>query len=95
MPARCPQAILVNLPDKTVVTDYNTPHSGAFEWWGGSADNLSTTLTRTVDLTAATTSATMSAWAKYDIEAGYDYLYGEVSDRQWPHVDAGRRCWPI
>ena len=35
-----PQAILVNLPDKTVVTDYNTPHSGASEWWGGSADNL-------------------------------------------------------
>lgn len=74
-----PQAILVNLPDKTVVTHYNTPHSGAFEWWGGAADNLNTTLTRTVDLSAATTSATVSSWAKYDIEAGYDYLYGEVS----------------
>ncbi|HZY01473.1 MAG TPA: immune inhibitor A domain-containing protein [Dermatophilaceae bacterium] len=44
-----PQAILVNLPDKTIVTDYNTPHSGLFEWWGGSADNLNTTLSRTVD----------------------------------------------
>ncbi|MEO8108296.1 MAG: immune inhibitor A domain-containing protein [Actinomycetes bacterium] len=76
---KTPQAILVNLPDKTVVTDYNTPHSGAFEWWGGSADNLNTTLSRTVDLSAAKTSATMSAYAKYDIEAGYDYLYGEVS----------------
>jgi immune inhibitor A len=74
-----PQAVLVNLPDKTVVTDYNLPHSGAFEWWGGSADGLNTTLTRTVDLSLATTSAAMSAWAKYDIEADYDYLYGEVS----------------
>ena len=73
------QAILVNLPDKTVKTDYNTPHGGATEWWGGSADNLSNTLTRTVDLTKATTSATLSAWAKYDIEAGYDFLAAEVS----------------
>ena len=76
---KSPQAILVNLPDKTVVTEYNTPHSGAFEWWGGEADNLQNTLTRTVDLTAAKTSASVSAWTKYDIEAGYDYLYGEVS----------------
>ena len=76
---KLPQAILVNLPDKTLVTKYNTPHSGAFEWWGGAADNLNSTLTRTVDLTAATTSATISAWAKYDIEADFDALYGEVS----------------
>jgi immune inhibitor A len=76
---KLPQALLVNLPDKTLVTDYNKPHSGAVEWWGGSADDLSTTLTRTIDLTAATTSATMTAWAKYDIEADFDGLYGEVS----------------
>ena len=76
-----PQAILVNLPDKTVVTDYNTPHSGVSEWWGGSADGLNTTLTRTVDLSAAAAapSAGLTAWAKYDIEQGFDYLYGEVS----------------
>lgn len=77
---KMPQAILVNLPDKPVVTNYNTPHSGVSEWWGGSADDLNTTLSRTVDLTKATTSATtITAWAKYDIEADYDYLYGEVS----------------
>ena len=88
---KLPQAILVNLPDKTVKTDYNTPHSGAFEWWGGSADNLSNTLTRTVDLSVARTSATVSAWAKYDIEAGYDYLYGEVSTNggaNWTQIGA-------
>ena len=36
-------------------------------------------MTRAVDLSKATTSVTMSAWAKYDIEADYDALYGEVS----------------
>ena len=84
-----PQAILVNLPDKTVVTDYNTPHSGISEWWGGSADNLSNTLTRTVDLTAAKTSAALTTFAKYDIEADYDALYGEVSadgGKTWTQV---------
>jgi len=74
-----PQALLVNLPDKAIATSYNTPHSGAVEWWGGSADNLNSTLTRTVDLTAATTSAALTAFAKYDIEKDYDALYGEVS----------------
>ena len=74
-----PQALLVTLPDKSIVTPYNTPHSGAFEWWGGSADDLNSKLTRTVDLTSATSSATLTAYAKYDIEADYDYLYGEVS----------------
>jgi immune inhibitor A len=86
-----PQAILVNLPNKTVVTDYNSPHSPTTEWWGGSADNLSNTLTRTVDLSAATSSATLSSWAKYDIEADYDYLYGEVSTdagATWTQVGA-------
>ena len=72
------QAIVVPLPDKTVKTDYNTPHSGSAEWWGGSADGLNTTLTRTVDLKGATT-ASVSAWVWADIEKGYDYLYGEVS----------------
>jgi immune inhibitor A len=76
--AALPQALLVNLPDKTVHTDYNTPHSGSTEWWGGSADNLNSTLTRTIDLTGAT-SASVSSWVWANIEDGYDYLYGEVS----------------
>ena len=78
---KLPQAVLVNLPDKTIKTVYNTPHSGGFEWWGGSADNLNTSLTRTVDLTGAASAAnvSLSAYAKYDIEKDYDALYGEVS----------------
>ncbi|HEU5144982.1 MAG TPA: immune inhibitor A domain-containing protein [Dermatophilaceae bacterium] len=72
------QAVIVPLPEKTVKTDYNTPHSGSYEWWGGAADDLQNTLTRTVDLTGKT-AASLSAWLEYEIEADYDYLYTEVS----------------
>jgi len=73
-----PQAIAVNLPDKKVRTDYNTPHSGTGEWWSGSDDDLNTTLSRTVDLTGHTT-ASLSAWVQHQIEEGYDFLHVEVS----------------
>jgi len=73
-----PQAVVVKLPDQTIKTVYNTPSDGSNEWWGGSADNLNTTLTRTIDLTSAT-SASLTTKAWYRVEEGYDYLYGEVS----------------
>jgi immune inhibitor A len=74
-----PQAVVVPLPTQTLTTNYNTPHSGSFEWWGGSADGINNTLTRDVDLTGATTSASLNTSAWYDIETGFDFLYGEVS----------------
>ena len=82
------QAVVVTLPDKTVTTAYNTPHGGATEWWSGSSSNLTSTLSRTIDLTAATTSANVSAWLQNDTEEGFDYLYGEVSSdgRTWTPV---------
>jgi immune inhibitor A len=73
-----PQALLVNLPDKTVTTAYNKPHGGSYEWWGGSADGLNSTLTRGIDLTGKT-SASISAWLQYNIEKDYDALYAEAS----------------
>ncbi|MFR9776012.1 immune inhibitor A domain-containing protein [Micromonospora sp. MS34] len=72
------QAVIVNLPSQTQTTNYNTPFGGSYEWWGGSADDLNTTLTRTLDLTGATT-ASISSKLQYDIETDYDYLYAEVS----------------
>ncbi len=91
-----PQAVVVNLPDKTVRTDYNTPHSGSMEWWGGSADNLQNTLTRTVDLTGKTTAA-LSSWLEYTIEEGYDFLYVEASENgtDWTTLDTidGESAW--
>jgi immune inhibitor A len=70
------QAVRVNLPSKTTSTAYTTPTSGSHAWWTGSADNLNETLTRNVDAGGRIT-VTAKAW--YDIEAGYDYLYGEYS----------------
>ena len=97
--ATLPQALLVNLPDKTVATSYNKPHSGAYEWWGGSADSLNSTLTRTIDLTGKT-SASISAWMQYNIEKDYDALYAEASTdngASWQQVgdflDGDSRTW--
>ncbi len=73
-----PQAVLVNLPDKTVTTTYNKPHSGSFEWWSGSGDDLANTLSRPVDLSGAT-SGSVSAWVQHRIEEGYDFLLAQAS----------------
>ncbi|HEY9409711.1 MAG TPA: immune inhibitor A domain-containing protein [Jiangellaceae bacterium] len=70
------QAVLVNLPDKTSETTYTTPTSGANAWWTGSADGLNESLTREVP---AASRITVTAQAWHDIEAGYDFLYGEYS----------------
>ena len=70
------QALVVDVPDAGITTEYTTPASGSYAWWSGSADDLNTTLTRSLDLTGIR-SATVTAKAWYDIEAGYDYLYAE------------------
>jgi immune inhibitor A len=70
------QAIKVNLPNKTTSTAYATPTSGQFAWWTGSADNLNESLSHAVP---AASRVTVTAKAWYDIESGYDYLYGEYS----------------
>ena len=70
------QAIKVNLPDKSVQTTYTAPASGQYAWWTGSADDLNESLSHAVP---AASKVTVSASAWYDIEAGYDYLYGEYS----------------
>ena len=94
-----PQATVVPVPERTVVTKRNTPHSGTAEWWSGFGDNLNSTLARPLDLTSATTSASISAWVQGNLEKGYDYLYGEVSTNggtSWTQVGApidGRFAW--
>lgn len=72
------QGLIVDVPDQGIETTYTTPPSGTYAWWTSSADNLNTTLTRSLDLTGFR-SATVTAKAWYDIEAGYDYLYAEYS----------------
>lgn len=72
------QALVVELPKKKVTTEIVQPAQGENQWWSGSGDSLSNTLTRSVDLTGkSAASLTLDGW--WDIEAGYDYLYTEVS----------------
>jgi immune inhibitor A len=83
------QALVIDVPDQEVETTYTAPASGASMWWTSSADDLNTTLTRTLDLTGVR-SATVTAKAWYDIEAGYDYLYAEyrTAGGDWTQIGA-------
>jgi immune inhibitor A len=71
------QAVIVDVDDEGIVTDYTTPNGG-HAWWTSSADDLNTTITRSLDLSGVR-NATVTAKAWYDIEAGFDYLYAEYS----------------
>ncbi|MEW2399631.1 immune inhibitor A domain-containing protein [Streptomyces sp. NPDC046862] len=83
------QALVVELPKKKVTTEIVAPAQGASQWWSGSGNNLSNTLTRSVDLTGkSSASLTLDGW--WDTEAGYDYLYTEVSTdggANWTAID--------
>ncbi|MEU8232390.1 immune inhibitor A domain-containing protein [Actinoplanes sp. NPDC048967] len=72
------QAAVVVLPDKEVTTDLGAPFAGEKQYFSGNDDNLNTTLTKSVDLTGAT-SASFDLKGRYNIEEGYDYLYFEAS----------------
>nr|WP_030198786.1 immune inhibitor A domain-containing protein [Streptomyces californicus] len=84
-----PQALLVELPKKSVTTEVVAPAQGTTQWWSGSGDKLNNTLTRSVDLTGRS-QATLELQAWYDIETDYDYLYTEVSTdggAKWTALD--------
>jgi immune inhibitor A len=55
-----------------------TPHSEATFWWSNRADESLTTLMRAFDLSSVER-ATLTYWAWYDVEEGYDYVTVEVS----------------
>ncbi|MFB8202840.1 immune inhibitor A domain-containing protein [Kitasatospora purpeofusca] len=73
-----PQALVVELPKKSVTTVVNTPAAGTQEWWSGSADNQNATLVRDLDLTGRSTAA-LTARGWYELERDFDYAYAEVS----------------
>ncbi|RSS50834.1 immune inhibitor A domain-containing protein [Streptomyces sp. WAC01280] len=73
-----PQALVVELPKKSVPTDVVAPAEGATQWWSNMGDDLKNTLTRPVDLTGKS-SASLALQGWWDIEKGYDFLYAEVS----------------
>ncbi|GAA3014291.1 immune inhibitor A domain-containing protein [Actinokineospora diospyrosa] len=73
------QGVVVVLPDKQVSTSYGTPFAGTKMWWSSKGDNLSNSLTRSVNLTGKT-SAELKLKARYDIEdCDCDFLFVEAS----------------
>ena len=71
-----PQALIVGLPEKEVTVDLGAPASGDYQWYSGTGDGLSSTLTRSVTLPDGSPRLTFQT--RYDIEEGYDYFYVEV-----------------
>jgi immune inhibitor A len=70
------QAVKVNLPATSTTQAEVDIKYGEHAWWSGRGDDLRNTLTRDVP---AAKSVTVTADAWYDIEQGYDFLYGQYS----------------
>ncbi|MEV5592764.1 immune inhibitor A domain-containing protein [Streptomyces sp. NPDC052496] len=82
------QALVVELPAKTVRTDVVKPAEGTQQWWSGMGNDLKNTLSRSVDLTGTKKAAlTLKGW--WDIEQNYDFAYAEVS------TDGGATYTPL
>jgi immune inhibitor A len=77
-----PQAVVVVLPKKEVVTNLGAPASGSAQWWSGDADDYNATLSRSVALPADP--ATLTFQARWNIEDcgpdACDYAYVEVDN---------------
>ncbi len=73
------QAAVVVLPKKAVTTDLVAPAAGSRSWWSGSADDLTASMARSVEL-KADAPAQLAFQANYNIEEDYDYYYVEVND---------------
>ncbi|GLY26055.1 protease [Micromonospora sp. NBRC 101691] len=78
-----PQAAVVVLPQREYSFDNGKPFEGTKQFFSGNDDDLNNTMTRTIDLTGKS-SASLSMKGRYNIEAGYDYLFFEAS------VDGGQ-----
>jgi immune inhibitor A len=75
---RNPQGIVTVLPPKEVTDSYGEPFAGERFWWSTKGDDLTTSMTRPVDLTGKTT-AHLDLQARFEIEADFDYLYVQAS----------------
>jgi immune inhibitor A len=83
------QAVVVQLPDKTVTQHLTTPASGTYEYWSGKGNNLQNTMTRTVDLTGLSGPVTLSGKSWFDIEEDFDFAFIEASEdgEHWAPID--------
>lgn len=72
------QAVVVNVPDKSITEELTKPKTGTYEWWSGKGNGINNTMTRSFDLTDKTT-AKLDASVFVDTEKDYDFVYSEVS----------------
>jgi immune inhibitor A len=76
------QGAIVVLPNKHVTRNVGAPFAGSKFYYSGAANDLDTTMTRTVTLPAG--AASLTAKVLYNIEVGYDYAYVEVDGTKVP-----------
>lgn len=84
-----PQAVVVQLPDKTVTTSLGAPFAGTKQFFSGNADDLDNSLSHDIDLTGKTTAA-VTLKGRYEIEEDFDFLYFEASTDNgatWTRLD--------
>ncbi|WP_293783075.1 immune inhibitor A domain-containing protein [uncultured Aeromicrobium sp.] len=84
-----PQAAVVVLPKKDVVTDNGAPASGERQFFSGAGDDLVSSMTTELDLTEAT-GTQLTSKIRYSIEEGYDYAYLQASTdggQTWTDLD--------
>ncbi len=76
------QAAIVALPKKQVTEQLVKPQTGAYEWWSGSGDSLTSTLSRVLTLPAGAPQLTFQAnWNIEDCDADpCDYAFVEAND---------------
>lgn len=55
------------------------PHGGRYMFWSNRGDDSDTTLTRAFDFTGVSRPIALDYWTWYELEAGFDYAYAEVS----------------
>ena len=80
------QALVVNLPDKRVLTELGAPFAGTKYYYSNAGDNLNVFMTKSVTLAAA---GTLTAKTRYEAEEDWDYGYVVMSTNNGAR---GRRC---
>ena len=75
-----PQALAVVLPKKHVVKEYGDPFAGAQMWWSDQRRRPRHDDVRDHSTSPGRRRRPSRAKVRYDIEAGYDYLYAQVSN---------------
>ena len=77
--SRQAQAVAVVLPDKQLTTPLPAPPEGTRQWWSGSGDSYSASMSR-ADLAVPAGGAQLDLQAAYNIEEDFDYAWFEVED---------------